>query len=354
MLEKACKLRAENIGVEWDAPSSIRVKQIPESIDFIFDHEPLALYGVLTDAEAIEMKGNVILVYELEGKSHKEKLTFNVEDHNAVEPKYFTLHALAAKDYITQLNQSYDFVSSTVKDSVTQLSRSSGVISKYTSYVAVDESTQDPVQGPLICHDVHDYLEFCSVQTGNCDMIRARRMKRSVLKMPKLKLPGLSVFRGKGSVRNRVLNIASDSSRPDPSRHYERSYARDKYDTTTEDKCKADDDSDSHFGLVNLQSVSGNWTLTKECCAELGKKQQELASAMPEYQTASFKKDEKDLIWATVLAVVWLTSERFKSVQEELCMIIEKAKKWLSNHLSVAAAMDQLVQDAKKTLALTI
>ena len=46
------------------------------------------------------MKGDFILEYEVEGKNHREKLTFNVTNNDdANEARHFSLRALAAKDY---------------------------------------------------------------------------------------------------------------------------------------------------------------------------------------------------------------------------------------------------------------
>ena len=135
---------------------------------------------------------------------------------------------------ITKCNQSHDSVSSTLKDTVTRLSKASGVMSEYTSYVAVDESNQVPVQGHLIYHDMDDSVQYYSVQAANCSLmcaafcsaspsrslgssastahnLRRGRPKGITLRMPKLKMPRLGLFRRR-SVEKRSLSISNSAS----------------------------------------------------------------------------------------------------------------------------------------------
>ena len=414
MLEKACQPRAENIGVKWEVSNSLNIKQIPETIDFIFDDGFLVVYGVVTNAEATALKGDVILEYEVEGKNHENKLTFNVNNSDdPEEARHFSLHALAAKDYITQCNQSNDSVSPpTLKDTVTQLSKTSGVISKYTSYVAVDGSTQVPVQGPLICHDANDPMDVSSRSRSRSQRRSRSRSRSRLQRRPRSRSQSRSRSRSRtrsrsGSrsrsrspykPRSRGLYHASRSPSPyqprsreckralhrspelelayqprfrardrspersqcrDQARFYFRAspcyyptspgnYSPPGYSPATYSRNSVS----KHIGLIDLQSVSGNWALTKEFSAVLGKKRKDFLLALPQsLSTVSSEVCEKESVWATVLAVIWLKSQEFQSVQDELRMIIEKAEKWLLSHLPAGVTRDELAQDARNVLA---
>ena len=466
MLGKACKARAENIRVEWNVPSSITVKQIPEYIDFIFDEEFLMVYGVLTGNKSDELKGNVTLKYELAGKNYSEKLKFDVENNVSEEVKHFSLHALAAKDYIKQSSQFGHEVNATLKDTITQLSKASGVMSKYTSYVAVDESTQVPIQGPLSYYDVNDSLiefdpfgpsqpmAFGAPYSGsyqsnswsgfNFGAIRPKcgnlssgqatfsamplsappppsnaatfsAMSPNAATFSAIPPPPMGGYYASNAVKRSAIpsNTASFSAIPPPlpMGGYCASNAvassampsnaaafsaipplqaqfsqlstnlMDSYDSTTVNhySCEGESYSDdllslglpppltannpisktgcrasvpSHLSLVDLQSASGNWVLTTEFSSELGKKHQNLISSCPTcLALVPLSNDEKMSIWATVLAVCWLTSNRFETVQDELFMIIEKAEKWLSDRLPASITRDQLTQEAKAALS---
>ena len=431
MLQKACKARARNITVKWSLSNDVKIVQIPEKTDYVYDEEFLVVYGVITNPKAKQMTGNVSLQYSIGGNERKEDLTFIIEDLTEEVSKHFTLHALAAKNYFTHFDLQHDNVTIASKDELVKLSKASGVMSKYTSYVAVDEGTQVPVEGPMICYDFSNDISntrqafrclssavyqqsltldaLSGFETRSAAVVcssraflrSAKRTSKSGWSLPKFKMPSFPSFNLFGSsqpsqkvearkeevARDRGVKCASSSVAREyeclksaPSSLARRSNKLDMYDPTIED-FSSDEELDkdlhhldevecmvansavsgysatkssnpSHFGLVSLQSASGKWALTKEFSSELGIIYEKLTSNMPSYLSqTSLKADDKYAVWATVLAIVWLTSKQFDSVQDELCMIIEKAEMWLLKNTPTGVTRDQIVQDARKILA---
>ena len=305
----------------WDLPNNTEVKQIPDDIGSVFDGDVLTVYGIIMNTNGNNVTGNVTLEYEIHQKHHKENLTFSLESntkHDAADVS--NLHALAANEYFLKLYQQPHFN----WDRMIMLSEKSGVLSQHTQYIAVDEGTNKPVKGPLIMFwDSSGVQKVMSDAPSKSKTPVPQSDSASLLPLP----PGAAASPKTNSppapgLHNAATSLPTDSVAEKPTR------------------------SINYLALVALQTASGKWLLTEKFSLEFGKKYRELSKTKPFY----LSHDDKSAVWATALAIACLAGDAFKSVQDELCMIIKKAEQWLSDHLPSDVKYDQVMKDARKAL----
>ena len=144
--------------------------QIPSSFPPVFSGDRLVVYGVLKASEnESEGEDNEVRLEGMLGSGEKvEHLVEISSPPIAVENKgYAVLHQLAAKSFIqenqdgySEMNDGQEFEEA--KRSIISFSKTANVVSKLTSFVAVDKESNQPVTGPLRKRFVpsYQYLAF--------------------------------------------------------------------------------------------------------------------------------------------------------------------------------------------------
>ena len=140
--------------------------QIPSSLPPLFSGDKLVVYGVLKASEnASEGDDNEV---RLEGmlrndENVKHVVKFSTPPITVENKTDAVLHQLAAKSFIQGKQDGYSERNDRqemeeAKRSTISISKSASVVSKFTSFVAVDKDSNQPVSGPLRKHFVPYYL----------------------------------------------------------------------------------------------------------------------------------------------------------------------------------------------------
>ena len=147
----------------WDLAQGWTVHQIPSSLPPLFCGDRLVVYGLLKPLEnAVQDGKNEVSLQGTLGKDEKMEhlMTFPIPpirsafDTNLESNLSFFIHRLAAKTFIKvkqddisgmyKGEQGFD----ESKTSIISVSKSANVVSKFTSFVAVDKDNHQPVSGP--------------------------------------------------------------------------------------------------------------------------------------------------------------------------------------------------------------
>lgn len=185
-----------DVKLSWDPPKGWTVKQIPEVIPPVFHGNRLVLYAVLQRSEVSEdippskasktfnpfqfltrrkphvkyyreaeetpskgeeagtNKGSVKLEAVIvkqsggcDGFSHKLRYDIQQEAQLAKSSPLLTLHRLAGKRWIQELQ---DDGKTADQRAIIALSKVLNVISKHTSFIAIDQENKEAIRGPLV------------------------------------------------------------------------------------------------------------------------------------------------------------------------------------------------------------
>ena len=142
----------------WDLAKGWTVHQIPSSLPPLFSGDRLVVFGVLKAPENANEGGEneVRLEAVLEkGEKIEHLMKFPTPRIDVENKGNVLLHQLAAKSFIQEKQDDHserhdsgqEF--ETTKTSIISISKSANVVSKFTSFVAVDQDSNQPVSGPL-------------------------------------------------------------------------------------------------------------------------------------------------------------------------------------------------------------
>ncbi|KAG8536145.1 hypothetical protein GDO81_027022, partial [Engystomops pustulosus] len=98
-----------------------------------------------------EAEGEVCLQYNFKDELLKNSIRFPLKVEKVERP---TVHRLAAKTLISDLESGKDSESEEVKKRILETSLQSGVISSLTAFVAVNKDTKTVVEGPAVRRDI--------------------------------------------------------------------------------------------------------------------------------------------------------------------------------------------------------
>ena len=149
----------------WKLDKGWTVQQIPSSLPPLFSGDRLVVYGVLKASENKKSNSGVNEV-RLEGNAENDDQVDHIIQFAspAIEDSWDTdaktegrvlLHRLAAKNSIQEKQGDVNELgdngprSEKAKSYVISISKSTNVVSKFTSFVAVDKDSCEPVSGPL-------------------------------------------------------------------------------------------------------------------------------------------------------------------------------------------------------------
>ncbi len=181
------------MSIAWDLASGWTVQQIPSSLPPLFSGDRLVVYGVLKASQNANKSGDneVRLQAVLEkGEKIGHLIKFSTACMDVENKGNALLHQLAAKSFIQEKQDDHserhdsgqEFEED--KTAIISISKSANVVSKFTSFVAVDQDSHQPVSGPLSKHSVPLMSMSYCLAGGGLDSASAHsagRLKKMVL-----------------------------------------------------------------------------------------------------------------------------------------------------------------------------
>ncbi|XP_055022939.1 von Willebrand factor A domain-containing protein 5A-like isoform X4 [Boleophthalmus pectinirostris] len=144
-----------DISVKWDLPKGVSASVLSPPLTSIFQGQRSLLYAQLTGQSKEGAEGCVTVKYSLAGRPTENKLNFSLKP---AEDTGLTVHRLAARSLIRSLEQEQEGArgqkDDTVKKKIIDLSVQSGVSSSFTAFIAVNKTSGEAIQGPLLRRDV--------------------------------------------------------------------------------------------------------------------------------------------------------------------------------------------------------
>jgi Ca-activated chloride channel family protein len=325
-LEKAMAPALADVKVDW---GSLRVRQAPHRIPPVFAGGRLLLYGF------VEGMPEGTAHVTLKAKCAEGDLTFTVPLSFGQGEQGNLVTTLAAKSLLRDLEEGASPFHSRkgslqkrggdtdrVKEEAVRLGVTYGLVSKWTSFVAV-ERRETPVDGEMELRKVPVALtrgwggsEDMMTTGGGFKAMVARKV------MPRSR--SLASFDSDDAIDDVDMSCAAPSMHAlssfdigAPVRGM-KAFMREKspFDRSAERPLDR---------LVSLQNADGSWELTKDLAKVLNRKLGELETVIPD---ASGDRKSIRRAWATALAVNWLEKAAGEWT-DEWSLLAKKARKWL-------------------------
>ena len=375
------------MSVAWDLTEGWTVQQVPSSLPPLFSGDRLVVYGLLKPSENAKHGMNKVRLTGTLGNEEKMEhfISFSTPP---VRNAYFMdsktnssvlLHCLAAKTFIKvkQDDISGMWEIQGAKSSIISVSKSASVVSKFTSFVAVDEESHQIVSGPLrkqfvpsFASQVMGFSQQCFKTLGvvhsACDSqlfgqpkgmdvsgkgsstlfgdaiwkscAGGARFKSQSSTFfggaPPPPPPLAAALYGSGPPGASPLVFGSalpHASLPPPSKKVALPSNLPKKEASVV------------MSVISLQKASGAWDLTDQLVSLCEKSRDSLITGCP--AAIAVETSEGKLLWATALALVLLMG-KFGDKKDEWEMIAEKGKKWIRKNLPANLKDDEVLKFA--------
>ncbi|XP_058965540.2 von Willebrand factor A domain-containing protein 5A-like [Pocillopora verrucosa] len=391
-LKRARQPVITNVSMTWKLDKGWTVQQIPSSLPPLFSGDRLVVYGVLK-ASGNKKNGSGVNEVRLTGNAENDDevdhiiqfaspATEDSWDTEARTEEGILLHQLAAKNSIQEkqddVGESGDSGprSEKAKSYVISISKSANVVSKLTSFVAVDKDSREPVSGPLKKQVVN--LEsmqlgmklalsgpqnFClaaNVTGGGKAFGRPPPPPSGAVSAQSKgffsSLFGGSLKKGKGekaahshAALKSVCLAAPEAKVEGESGSYMAFYPPTDMQigsysalpvSAHSQKKKG---SQSALSVISLQKASGSWDLTDQLVSLCDASRSDLIKGCLKEIAADTAEGAR--LWATALALVLLMG-KYSDQKDEWEMIAEKGRKWLKKNLPGSLTLDQVLESA--------
>ncbi|XP_030043485.1 von Willebrand factor A domain-containing protein 5A isoform X2 [Microcaecilia unicolor] len=284
-LKAALQPAVNNIALRWTLPLGLEAAVVSQLPSAIFTGQRSIVYALLKGKMEETAQGTVFLEYTFKDETFQNQLQFPLQSEKTSRA---TIHRLAAKSLIMDLEHSRDSCSEEVRKRILETSLQSGVISSLTAYVAVNKDLNQPIQGPLIRRDIPlDYkLYSCSPEMrGRLKASAGKRLWRFLLRW----------FSPQPEEAEQVTSEVLES-------HL--------------------------LKLISLQNADGSWTLSSSLASVLGTSEANLKAKIP-------NPGLDPAVWATVLAVIWLYTSAAEQ-RQEWELLEGKAVEWVKGKAGAA------------------
>lgn len=347
-----------NVRLEWPGAD---VTQAPSSIPPVFAGGRLLAYGFLKQRHS----GSNLVRARLSADAPSGPVSWDVAVDATSVPTGRTVATLAARARIRELEESPAWTklrgsqqsarkASAVAQEIVALSTRYGLISRETSFVAI-ERRDTPVQGDTQLRRVPIAL---SAGWGGLDQIhavgarivgappapslalRARhvRMDQSFeSSMAGLESSSESAMAASMDFRvlfSRVVPAAFKRAGSEPPAHMPPS-------PPAEEALRI-----RMLLLIRLQRADGSWELNDDVAETVGHDLAYLETALDDLTAAS---REDRTAWATALALAWLKDEAGE-FESEWGLLAKKGRYWLETHASASGGARRWIADAARTL----
>ena len=362
--------------------------QIPSSLPPLFSGDRLVVYGVLKASEnANEGDDNEVRLEGMLGNDEKVKhvVKFSTPPSAVGHKGNVPLHKLAAKSFIQEKQDGYSERNNVqkieeVKRSTISISKSASVVSKFTSFVAVDKDSNQPVSGPLRKHFVPFYqsaafnspmaygampVDAClgaSLKTSGArkkggfgfSSSNSRPKSSATKKNPKGFFS--SLFGSAAPPRAPVGEVGCLAPREVSARRvksrvgggFKKSLGpRLDFGMMSQETKEAP----AALSVISLQKAPGSWDLTDQLVSLCGTSRDPLIKGCP--KEIAVDTGEGKLLWATALALVLLMG-KFLNQKDEWEMIAEKGTKWMKKNLPAGVKYEIVLEAAATAVSVKI
>ena len=379
----------------WDLAEGWTVQQVPSSLPPLFSGDRLVVYGLLKPSENAKHGMNKVRLTGTLGNEEKMEhfISFSTPP---VSNTYFMdsktnssvlLHCLAAKTFI---NVKQDDISGMweiqrEKSSIISVSKSTNVVSKFTSFVAVDEESHQIVSGPLrkqfvpsfasqvmgfsqqcfktlgVVHSACDSQLFGQPQLqamggsglsykGSSILLGAKCLKSSAGEA-RFKSQSSTFFGGAPPPPPPLAAAAYGGGHPGapPPQHAALPPLLSKKAASPSSLSKKE--ASGVMSVISLQKASGAWDLTDQLVSLCEKSRDSLITGCP--AAIAVGTSEGKLLWATALALALLMG-KFGDRRNEWEMIAEKGKKWIRKNLPANVKDDEVLKFAAAAIGVQI
>ena len=302
------------------------MQQVPSSLPPLFSGDRLVVYGLLKPSENAKQGINKVRLQAISENNEKVEhlITFPTSllptacvTDDAANASVF-LHRLAAKTFIQGkqdvLNEGYNggVEDEGHKTLLISVSKSANVVSKFTSFVAVDKESHQPVSGPLqrqvvpsfdmlnafglvcdcyeSCDDASD-VDLCLATKGKtynstvwCEIPRESSVSGASRPVPTEKQTSLK--QSIGSFFSKLFSGAS-LSRPIKGKDQGQSsnaacaLEEAEHDNITKQEKEPEGDAPALLSVISLQKASGAWELTDQLVSLCGTSKDSLITGCP-------------------------------------------------------------------------
>uniref|UniRef100_A0A8C6U406 von Willebrand factor A domain containing 5A n=1 Tax=Neogobius melanostomus TaxID=47308 RepID=A0A8C6U406_9GOBI len=281
-----------DISVKWDLPKGVSATVLSPPLTSIFQGQRSLLYAQLTGQVLTE--GCVTVKYSLAGRPTENKLNFSLKP---TEETGLTVHRLAARSLIRSLEQGQGDrrgqIDDAKKKKIIDLSVQSGVSSSFTAFIAVNKTSGEAIQGPLLRRNVPVPMMMA------CSMPMPRMAACMDIDCADV------MFRAADCDNGALPSVPESKAKRDPL-----------------------------LELVSLQKASGCWELEPALAKAVGKTSKDLEDKQP----SAAKKE----VWATILALVWLHGLK-ADAKDEWELLVMKAVTWLQSQNGNFSAEDIII-----------
>jgi hypothetical protein len=367
-LKNALQPAVKDVHVAWTLPKSWDVQNVPTTIPTLFVGNRLVVYGIFNrkdqskynNRQIVAIEGTVTITGHVD-EGLNSSVIHHVIKFSAVcgnpGDRSLMLHRLCAKTTIQEKQDQHEGDIENMNDNfkipIVELSKSAIIVSKLTSFVAVDQESHEPVsramERPMMPKINQDgggrVFALCSlnkgmlgysgpppIPTGYLSSAPPPPAKASYGAYPPPPPPREESSKIAG--RKAIQKHSKSKHSPTPPPHT--TAIRYESDSLPSNKGHVD----SHLALISLQKACGSWQLTAQLASICGVALDKLIKVCPSELTA----DNKESVWATALALSCLFG-KFKDKRDEWEMVAAKGTKWLkvnllSNNLSYLWIMD--------------
>lgn len=321
-----------------------------------------------------------------EDKTNKTKFPLKVRSILTAKDKI--LHPVVVRSIIRSME-----IAETSKEKAIELSKSNNILSKYTSFIAVDAENKAVSQTMLQVTPQgtsaprkrrrHEHTSLTYMDTsgqplqakeafrqlshtfhGRQPSLQQERMtarreylkKREPQPLEELKLALKDeeyLFKdeklteqelAEQKLQKKIYEIASLQKYYNNPDNQTQGYvlSEDLFSKHEEKKSKT-----KRSQVVSLQKADGSWT--KEVVDALGLDDNSLNFKKAQEFLRNLGRS-RDLVWYTILATVWLEHE--KAGKDEAALILQKGKQWIKTHMPDESLLQQLQELAKLELAM--
>lgn len=141
-----------DLELKLSVPSGIEVLQAPNKIPPVFNGEKLVMYGWLKGGRGKSGQCTALLRGKMFGSDVEHRIDFNLEGAVSSPCNMAIIHQLAAKSLIQDWETEKDKPEK--KAAIIKLSTESSVVSSLTSYIAIDEDQDKPIEGAIKTYDL--------------------------------------------------------------------------------------------------------------------------------------------------------------------------------------------------------
>ena len=344
-LKNSMQPGATNITVQFHLPSYECVFKAPKVIPSVFSGEKLVVYGIFKSSkkEPATLQGKATLKYTISSKQATVEVPFVVMEQVPVIP---VVHHLAAKQRLLELKGSGNH------QMMINLSIESSVVCPQTAFFAVDETSQQPISGPLKTYDLYSMEpEFDLLCPGSSSRSAPFVMQHALMSSDDslcssddeceedllcaadLDTNNFSSVAGAALFDEVVFNSSIKSLQKSSS-------------GASESRSAKTAAMPSLSSLIALQLANGSWSLTGALSSELGKELKVVEDSCPSGCPSA--------VWATALALSSLKLT-YSSQQDEWELVAKKAEAWLKKQsLPTGLTLQSVHSEAEKLNKLLI